>query len=163
MDVPANSAIIAVNCALWFYCWNARVEVSKISFNYDRVMTHGEFWRLITSVFSHLDFMHILFNMSSLAGVASVEVSVLYILLVASWENLFESEKKNCSNHLLCLADWLVGLFKNHISSDCVVVGVDDACLLRLNRAVGSLSRTKRSLCWVSLISCLCCFKLFYL
>ncbi len=40
------------------------------------IIEHGELWRLVSATFSHLDFMHILFNMSSLAGVAQMEALV---------------------------------------------------------------------------------------
>jgi hypothetical protein len=35
-DAPANAAVIAVNSIAFFYCWNKRVEVETVSFNYDR-------------------------------------------------------------------------------------------------------------------------------
>jgi membrane associated rhomboid family serine protease len=40
------------------------------------IVEHGDIWRLVSATFSHLDFMHILFNMSSLAGVAAMEAAV---------------------------------------------------------------------------------------
>ncbi len=35
-DAPINAAVIAVNSIAFFYCWNKRVEVETVSFNYDR-------------------------------------------------------------------------------------------------------------------------------
>lgn len=39
-DAPANAAVIAVNAAAFFYCWNKRVDVEVVSFNYDRASTN---------------------------------------------------------------------------------------------------------------------------
>ena len=35
-DAPVNAAVIAVNSIAFFYCWNKRVDVETVSFNYDR-------------------------------------------------------------------------------------------------------------------------------
>ena len=73
---PANSVVIGVNSLLWFYCWNKRVPVEAVAFQFDRVSTHGETWRLLTATFSHVDLMHLAFNMASLLSVGALEAEV---------------------------------------------------------------------------------------
>ncbi len=37
-DAPVNAAVIAVNSLAFFYCWNKRVDVAAVSFQYERTM-----------------------------------------------------------------------------------------------------------------------------
>ncbi len=48
------------------------------------VTDHGEWWRMLTSTFSHLDVMHVAFNMMSMLQVAALETvlgSMQYVKL----------------------------------------------------------------------------------
>ena len=46
--------------------WAKKVQPEQISFRYEAVVEGGEWWRCLTSTFSHLSIFHILMNMISL-------------------------------------------------------------------------------------------------
>ena len=72
---PLTSAIWVLCVGLWFYQWNWRVSPASVGLNYTAVCKQGEWWRALTSAFSHVDIMHILFNMYSLTTFGPVEAA----------------------------------------------------------------------------------------
>lgn len=70
---PVNTAIIAGCSVAYFLHWNARGTPEHIAISYETVVTERQWYRLITSAFMHLSWMHLFFNMSSLYSVGLAE------------------------------------------------------------------------------------------
>jgi len=70
---PVTTAHVVLITALWVYLYTRETEVTKIAYQYERVITHHEYWRLITATYSHLALLHLAFNMFSLWSVGSIE------------------------------------------------------------------------------------------
>lgn len=71
---PLNSSIIILCSLIWFYMWNRRITFEHVSISYRKVIDQYQYYRIITAAFTHLDLMHILFNMSALWSVGSIEI-----------------------------------------------------------------------------------------
>ena len=65
---PVVSIIIAIN--LFFYILTLSPAMKTTLFNngasFNLLIENGEWWRVITSIFLHDGFLHVLFNMFSL-------------------------------------------------------------------------------------------------
>lgn len=80
--MPATTCIILLNSVLWFRAWNARLPFDAVSTSYEAVILRKEYWRVFTAAFSHLDIMHLVFNMASLWSCGQMEAlfgSVFYL------------------------------------------------------------------------------------
>jgi len=86
---PIASILILVQTGIWFCLWNYNIEITRFGFNYDRksycrlnvtckrihavsfsflsgVLADEQYWRTITCTFTHLNVLHLVFNMSAL-------------------------------------------------------------------------------------------------
>lgn len=72
-STPLSTVLTAALIAYWLYLWNKRVEFQSVAFSYRSVVTNREWWRLATSVFAHIEIMHLLFNVYSLWGCRAIE------------------------------------------------------------------------------------------
>jgi membrane associated rhomboid family serine protease len=70
---PMNSLLVAFCSLLWLWMWNNRVPLDSVSISYRLVVDGRQWWRLASSHFTHLDVMHILFNMGYLISVGKAE------------------------------------------------------------------------------------------
>lgn len=66
--------IIAINCIITFYCFNRPSLFDRLKFQVSAI-ANGEYYRLISSGFLHVDFTHLLFNMITLYFFGDVVVS----------------------------------------------------------------------------------------
>ena len=69
-QAPVNSFLVALNSCIFLYAWNARMGFEDVSVSYRRVVSERQFYRVLTAALTHLDAMHVLFNMGALVGVA---------------------------------------------------------------------------------------------
>jgi len=77
----------------WFYVWNYNVPVEKIAYHFDKVVLEGQYWRVITAGLSHLNLLHVGFNMVSMYSMAWIEqylgsieyLRISFILLIGSF------------------------------------------------------------------------------
>ena len=88
LEAPATSGIIILCVGIWFYLWNKSVPYEDVGliysskvflkslFNNIEMINDNQWWRGITSSFSHLNLLHVAFNMSSLWSCRSLEVYV---------------------------------------------------------------------------------------
>lgn len=72
LEKPATSCIIAMCTFIWFYIQKNNVTYAAVGLSYDTAVD-GHYWRLITSAFSHISVVHLVFNMSALWSLGVVE------------------------------------------------------------------------------------------
>lgn len=72
LDKPATSCIIGLCSAIWFYIQKKGLGYGEVGLNYETAM-EGQHWRFITSAFSHISVIHLVFNMSALWSLGVVE------------------------------------------------------------------------------------------
>ncbi|WJX51645.1 hypothetical protein P8452_37822 [Trifolium repens] len=72
LEKPATSCIIAICSAIWFYIQKKNIGYSHVGLSYETAM-EGQYWRIITSAFSHISIIHLVFNMSALWSLGVVE------------------------------------------------------------------------------------------
>lgn len=69
---PIVTTLVIVNFLLWFFVYVIPIQVNDLDLyqwgaGHNRLISeHGEYWRFITPIFLHGDFMHFLFNSFSL-------------------------------------------------------------------------------------------------
>ncbi|PKI36292.1 hypothetical protein CRG98_043318 [Punica granatum] len=74
LEKPATSCIMAICSAIWFYIQKKNIGYSQVGLSYETA-ADGHFWRIITSAFSHISILHLVFNMSALWSLGVVEQS----------------------------------------------------------------------------------------
>lgn len=52
-----------------------RIGYQDVGLNYISVLEDGEYWRIISAAFTHISFLHLVFNMTALWSLGPVEVS----------------------------------------------------------------------------------------
>lgn len=72
---PATAILIVTCCIIWFFLQKRSLGYSEVGMSYDRVVCGQELWRLVTSQLSHVDLLHLVFNLSALWSVGIVERS----------------------------------------------------------------------------------------
>ncbi|PPD87292.1 hypothetical protein GOBAR_DD15777 [Gossypium barbadense] len=65
MEKPATSCIIGICTTIWFYIQKKNIGYQHVGVSYETAI-EGHYWRLITSAFSHISVIHLVFNMSAL-------------------------------------------------------------------------------------------------
>ncbi|KAJ8639386.1 hypothetical protein MRB53_016080 [Persea americana] len=72
LQKPATSCIIGICSAIWFYIQKKNIGYAQVGVSYDTAVD-GHYWRMITSAFSHISVLHLVFNMSALWSLGVVE------------------------------------------------------------------------------------------
>ncbi|GAB2294168.1 RHOMBOID-like protein 13 [Dionaea muscipula] len=72
IEKPVTSCIIGLCCAIWFYIQKKSIGYSQVGLSYETAI-EGHYWRIITSAFSHISVIHLVFNMSALWSLGVVE------------------------------------------------------------------------------------------
>lgn len=70
---PVTSALAILCTAVWLWLNQKQLGYVEVGLNYQRFVHEQQFWRLVTSQFSHVDFIHLLFNMASLWSIGFFE------------------------------------------------------------------------------------------
>eukprot|EP00898_Chlorokybus_atmophyticus_P001440 jgi/Chlat1/2297/Chrsp17S02798 len=66
-DRPATSAVVCACCAAWAALQRrGGLGYEDVGMSYIKVVEEGQLWRVLSSAFSHLSLLHLIFNMSSL-------------------------------------------------------------------------------------------------
>ncbi|KFF05117.1 rhomboid family protein [Flavobacterium reichenbachii] len=77
--------IIVINFAVSYKGFNDGIFFEKYKFQVDRILIHKEYYRLITSGFLHVDWMHLIFNMISLyafSELLEVNAGIINFLII---------------------------------------------------------------------------------
>lgn len=72
---PVTTFLLIIIFYVAYYLWSNRTEVSDVSYSYDAIVNEGQYWRMVTSSFSHFDAWHLLFNTMSLYQLGELEVT----------------------------------------------------------------------------------------
>lgn len=72
LEKPATSCIIGICSAIWFYIQKKNIGYTQVGLSYETAI-EGHHWRIITSAFSHISILHLVFNMSALWSLGVVE------------------------------------------------------------------------------------------
>eukprot|EP00245_Coleochaete_scutata_P006412 TRINITY_DN20837_c0_g1_i1.p1 TRINITY_DN20837_c0_g1~~TRINITY_DN20837_c0_g1_i1.p1 ORF type:complete len:268 (+),score=22.68 TRINITY_DN20837_c0_g1_i1:371-1174(+) len=70
---PVTSILISICTGLWVYIQNKGVGYGDVGVSYENIVVEKQYWRVITACFSHISFLHLVFNMSSLWSLGVVE------------------------------------------------------------------------------------------
>ncbi|GAB2220057.1 hypothetical protein Droror1_Dr00007700 [Drosera rotundifolia] len=71
-EKPVTSSLIALCSFIWFYIQKKSIGYSQVGLSYDTAVD-GHYWRIITSAFSHISVIHLVFNMTALWSLGIVE------------------------------------------------------------------------------------------
>jgi membrane associated rhomboid family serine protease len=77
--------IIVINFAVSYQGFKDRIFFEKYKFQVDRILINKEYYRLITSGFLHVDWMHLIFNMISLYAFSELleaNVGIINFLII---------------------------------------------------------------------------------
>ena len=77
---PASSCASAICSAIWLVIQRRNLGYGNFGLNYEFVVSQGQHWRIITSAFSHISFLYLVFNMSTVWSLSVVESTVDYHL-----------------------------------------------------------------------------------
>lgn len=72
LEKPATSCVIGLCSLIWFYIQKKNIGYSQVGLSYETAV-EGHHWRIITSAFSHISVVHLVFNMSALWSLGAVE------------------------------------------------------------------------------------------
>jgi len=70
---PITTTLILCMTIIWIILWRRKVDAQKIAFQYQKVINDFQYWRTVTGAFSHLNILHLLFNMMSLWSLGGLE------------------------------------------------------------------------------------------
>lgn len=84
LERPVTIIVIIICSVIWFVINEYLIKVENIAFNFKRIINQREYWRIITAVLSHKNFLHLVFNMVSLYSYGYMENKVV---VTPFWEN----------------------------------------------------------------------------
>jgi membrane associated rhomboid family serine protease len=73
LEKPASSSVIAICSLIWYLIQKRGIGYADVGLSYEAAMEGGQYWRIITSAFSHVSVVHLVFNMSALWSLGAVE------------------------------------------------------------------------------------------
>ncbi|KAJ4896193.1 RHOMBOID-like protein 13 [Raphanus sativus] len=72
IEKPATSCIVTLCSLIWFLIQKKSIGYPQVGLSYETAV-QGHYWRMITSAFSHISVLHLVFNMSALWSLGVVE------------------------------------------------------------------------------------------
>lgn len=102
---PLTAATCVLLVAIWAWLSHCRLGYVDCGFNYDQVVGHHQYWRLLTSVVSHIDIIHLLFNTATVWSLGyaetllgSLQWATTTLLLVITTNMVRRQVQLTCSN-----------------------------------------------------------------
>ena len=74
---PANATVCLLNLVIFFVMWNYRVGLENVAISYETAITQRQYYRIVTATFSHLNVLHVGFNVSALFQFGDIWESTL--------------------------------------------------------------------------------------
>ena len=74
--MPTKPVLISIEivCGLiWLYIWNYKIDAKKFAFNYTKIIENKEWWRTVSSTLSHIQILHLAFNLVTLWNTGGLE------------------------------------------------------------------------------------------
>eukprot|EP00741_Cyanophora_paradoxa_P021684 tig00000241_g20930.t1 len=88
---PATTLVVAACSGIWLWGRTCGLDYDHAGLNYERIL-QGHWWRMVSSAMTHISFLHLVFNMSSIWSLGFVEQYYgFYAYLVFSLALLFGS------------------------------------------------------------------------
>lgn len=66
MQRPGTSLVTAICCGVWGFLRSRGLGYAEVGLNYEKVIQQKEYWRIATSQLSHVELLHLVFNISAL-------------------------------------------------------------------------------------------------
>ena len=133
-DIPITVSIIAANVAVFVMLKTGRLSVTQLGSSYNTIMCNGQYYRIVSSAFSHEDPLHIICNMYSLYNLGTAMenflgpfyFSVSYIFLTLAGGYTASRLKKKHSPYRLSIgaSGVLCGFLGMYTVFILVIVGV---------------------------------------
>ena len=82
--IPVIVTVEIICGAICAYIWYYTVSAQKFAINYGRIIDHAEWWRMVSGTLSHVNLMHLAFNLVSLWNDQNIEKglgSLMYLEL----------------------------------------------------------------------------------
>lgn len=73
LEKPASSSVIGICSLIWWLIQKRGIGYADVGLSYEAAVDSGQYWRVITSAFSHVSVVHLVFNMSALWSLGAVE------------------------------------------------------------------------------------------
>jgi membrane associated rhomboid family serine protease len=73
LEKPISSSVISVCSMTWFFIQKRGIGYADVGVSYETTVEGGQYWQIITSVFSHICWVHLVFNMRALWSLGVVE------------------------------------------------------------------------------------------
>ncbi|KAM9971241.1 hypothetical protein ACTFIW_011217 [Dictyostelium discoideum] len=70
---PITSIILIINILIWLNHFAYDISTEKVSFNYKEIIG-GQYWRVISSTFSHSNIIHLILNSISIWNTNKIEI-----------------------------------------------------------------------------------------
>ncbi|EGG23879.1 hypothetical protein DFA_06017 [Cavenderia fasciculata] len=122
-----STIVIAINILIWVYQYETRSQLESVSFNFEKITRYGQYWRFISSTFTHINLVHLALNSISLWQLRFLEQSIglyqyvkysFFILLSSNLMMMFFISIVNIQRPTLNLKD------RNYIGYSCVCFGL---------------------------------------
>lgn len=73
-EAPATTLVILCLTGVWLAIKSRNLGYGEVGLSYERCIVHREIWRIISAQLSHIELLHLLFNLSSTWSLRLAEV-----------------------------------------------------------------------------------------
>ncbi|KAA6418218.1 MAG: rhomboid 2-like protein [Trebouxia sp. A1-2] len=109
LERPVTSILITLCTSVWAWLNHRHLGYQDVGLSHDLVIHNRQFWRIVTSQLSHVDYIHLLFNMTSLWSLGGFEQGGQNSIVV-----LQQSPWLLVGSGLICLAIYHAAVYFFH-------------------------------------------------